>query len=149
MLKKFIKLNNMLDNYHLFLDVKEYKLIGWRLYKKYDDPKMYSSVENEPIMTSEESSYKDLVKFAKKHKKYDIPRTLLKTNVYISIIVLIICLLNIFFGNEWIRGFILGADLMLITSSTMIGMIEERNFKVSLLEYEEEQSKNKVEEETI
>lgn len=144
MLKKFLKLNNKLDNYHLIMHFGN-DVIGWELYKKYDDPRKYFDVENKPIMTSAESDYKDLVKFVKTHRRYDITKVVLRSNVIISIIIFMICILNIFLKNDYIRGFVLGADLILIFSSIIIGIINEKNFRVSLLEYKEEQSRNKEE----
>lgn len=137
MLKKYIKLNNMLDNYNLLLDTKEGEVISWKLYKRYDDSNKYFSEENVSIMTSEESSYEDLVKFAKKHRKYDIPLIMLKSNVFINGVVYVILLLNIFFRDDCVKGFILGVILMTTLSSTMIGTMEEKNFRVKWLEYEE------------
>lgn len=137
MIKKFLKINNMLDNYTLFLDIKEGEVISWKLYKRYDDSNKYFSEENVPIMTSEESSYEDLVKFAKKHRRYDIPSIMLKSNVFINGFVYVILLLNIFFRDDCVKGFILGVILMTTLSSVMIGTMEEKNFRVKWLEYEE------------
>lgn len=98
------KVRRLLDynKYHLFEDSNG----SWKLFRKFEG---YPFDKMGPIMTSEDYTYEDLLKFAKSHKKYDLRNTSKNIIVFVT---LILCLVNIF--TKGLSLFIFGLDLALI-----------------------------------
>ena len=128
------------NNYYLCTEYDwNIKAKKWTLYKKYDVMSTYFSSNNKPIMTSETHTLKDLYKFAKKHHKIDIAKCIILTGVIICIICLIVLTLNILiFQNDIVRYCVLAIDMVVIIFSTVILIIDNRNFNIDMLEMKEE-----------
>lgn len=122
------KVRRLLDynKYHLFEDSNG----SWKLYRKYEG---YPFDKMGPIMTSEDYTYEDLLKFAKSHKKYDLRNTSRNIIVFIA---LILCLVNIF--TKGLSLFILGLDLAFIIVLIFDTIEISHNHKVTMMELEED-----------
>lgn len=122
------KVRRLLDynKYHLFEDSNG----SWKLFRKFEG---YPFDKMGPIMTSEDYTYEDLLKFAKSHKKYDLRST--SKNI-IVFVVLILCLVNIF--TKGLSLFIFGLDLALIIVLICDCIEMSHNHKVTMMELEED-----------
>lgn len=128
--KDYSKVRKLLgDNYHLKMEYKD-KKVSWVLFRKYDDPKIYFSKDNRPIMTSETNTYEELLEYAKKHRKYNLERILSVQFMVSSSLLLIISIINIFINNIGIRYFLLGANFITLLTLLTISIISRRNFNV-------------------
>ena len=119
-MKKEIKIRRLLgDNYHLYVSREENKTT-WKLFEKFKLPEfIYMSEENKPIMTSEDSPEKDLLKFAKKHGTYDFEKACLEKTKIIAHIAFIMAIVNLLFIRStelskiiWITDIYLIIDLI-------------------------------------
>lgn len=130
--KKYNKIRKYLGNdYHLY---EEYPSKKWKLFLKYDG---YLYDGSEPIMTSDNYTYEELYKFAKKHKTYDSETIILRVFLIISILLMILSIINIFLNSVYIRGFINGADFMIIVAGVCCINITNHNIYVLNLKIEE------------
>lgn len=135
--KKENEIRKLLGNrYHLYtsyrIDLEEPE--EWKLYKKYDDPLMYFSVLNQPIMTSKKNSFDELYEFAKKHHEIDEHHFMGLLNVIVAWFAMIIIIINIFIQDETIRGFTFGIDFMIIIYGLVSLKIYKKNHKIKMLE---------------
>ncbi len=107
-MKKELKIRRLLgNNYHLWVNLKEDGACKWELYRKYSDKDLYFSKFNKAIMTSEDSTEKDLLKFAKKNREYDYSEIDGHINLAIAWINFILAIINIFFSNYTMKIIIL------------------------------------------
>lgn len=122
------KIRRLLDysRYHLFEDSNG----SWKLFRKFED---YPFDKMGPIMTSEDYTYEDLLKFAKSHKKYDLRSTSRSLIVWIA---LILCWVNIF--TKGLSLLILGLDLAFFIVLIYDCIEMNRNHKVTMMELEED-----------
>ena len=140
-IKEIKKIRKLLGNdYHLGIKYSafESKIQEWKLYKNYNDTRVYFSPDNKAIMSNETNTIDDLYNFAKKHHKIDEHLYMSKFNIIIAWLCLLLVILNIvFFKNDIIRGFIFGIDFMIIVSSLVSHNIWNKNWKVNMLELQE------------
>lgn len=137
MLKNESKIRKYLGkNYHLHT---RFPSGEWLLYKKYTSWRDYISEENKPIMTNETHTEEDLLKFAKKHRKYDIRNCsgiISLALIYISTIfsVLNFAIFNFKWWSYFHIGFCLGIGVVFIVST----ILDIHNLDVEYLEINEE-----------
>ena len=110
------------------------KIESWKLFRVYPG---WMKDNSEAIMTSETHTDKDLMKFAKKHRKYDLSMVEDKIFIIISWTNVAFSILNAYFHSTFIRGFNWGIILCLfiILITKMIFMIY--NEKIEDKEFEE------------
>lgn len=134
-MKKETKIRKMLGNdYHL-------SIVGnncWKLFRKYKDWDLYISEENETIMTSETHTEKELYKFAKKNRKYDIENANNSINIIVAWLCCIVIIINVFIKIEWLRYFIWGIDFYIIINCIYRLILMEHNHKVFMNQIDEE-----------
>ena len=91
--KKIDKIRkNLGDNFHLGMDYdldneKNWYIKNWALFKEYDNPKVYFSKDNTPLMDSEHDTLDELYKFSKQVKEYD--EASIKTIINITMIMIV------------------------------------------------------------
>ena len=137
-MKNETKIRQLLDykEYHLYTSTKfelNEKITTWKLFKKYDG---WIGDGSEPIMTSETHTEEELYQFVKKHKRYyltDFIRLLL----IIPIFTLIMCVINIFINNDFLREIIWGLEISTFLIIIIETFIVIRNGKVQKLEFKE------------
>lgn len=57
-------------DYHMCIELVDYSNPEWTLFKRFDDPDMYFSPDNTPILSSKNyDTIEDLVKFTLEHRK--------------------------------------------------------------------------------
>lgn len=126
------------ENYHLLEECKwgeNNKIIEtWKLYAKYAG---WIDDGSKPIMTSETHTYEDLCKFAKEHYTWDCDLIVGKVSMVILIIILIIAILNCFWNNKILMGFIWGINTFGIILSTTRLIVSDHNWKITQLKYKE------------
>ena len=122
------------DRYHLNVQYTENGEIKWKLFKKYNGW-LYDN--SEAIMTGDKSTEDDLIKFAKKHRDYNESLILSKSMIIIATINLFIAVANCFFKNVFLRGFVNGANFIVILISFIKIRISSKRLKVSELECKE------------
>ena len=134
-MEKMNKIRELLgSNYYL---CESYTSINyeWKLFRKYDDPVVYYSADNKPVMTSEENTIDELYEFAETHHRINEHRQMGKMTIHIAIIICIACMINVFFfQSKVIHGFILGVDLILFVYSYVAHKIYCNNLDIDLLE---------------
>lgn len=134
-LEKEFKIRRLLgDNYHLntIWDVENERIKEWKLFKNYKNQDLYFSEFNEAIMTSEDSTEKDLLKFARKNHIYDFERLHTKKGLYISIALLVLCIVNAFIRSDFIRGMFYGATIYLWIDLILNWIVGNHNFKIEM-----------------
>lgn len=125
-LKKEKKIRKLLGNqFHLCVD----NYGNWKLFRKYDNSKLYFSVENIDIMNSNNNSEKELLRFAKKNRRYDADKVIFNTTLTIVWLNVILASVNIFINSEVIRGFILGIDFLALWQSLIKMVVSNHNLK--------------------
>lgn len=138
MKKDMFKIERMLgENYHLCEECKwnEDKLEEtWKLFAKYSG---WIDDGSKPIMTSETHTYEDLYNFAKEHNVWNCDLVIGKVSMVIMTIILIIAVLNCFWNNAELRGFILGVNIFGIAISISRLVISNHNWKISKLKFKE------------
>lgn len=131
-LKSIQKINNQLGHeYHLAVK-RESNKIAWSLYKKYDNPKVFFSKDNEAIMTSEKNSLEELKEFAKKHKKLTAINFEYPLSFIYTLLTLILAIANLWLNNTFIRGFILGINITTMFWLIIIEIKEVVNLKIKI-----------------
>lgn len=125
-LKNEAKIRNLLGNqFHLCVD----NYGNWKLFRKYDNSKLYFSTENIDIMNSNNNSEKELLRFAKKNRRYDADKVIFNTTLTIVWLNVILASVNIFINSEVIRGFILGIDFLALWQSLIKMVVSNHNLK--------------------
>ncbi len=125
-LKKEKKIRKLLENqFHLCVD----NYGNWKLFRKYDNSKLYFSAENIDIMNSNNNSEKELLRFAKKNRRYDADKVIFNTTLTIVWLNVILASVNIFINSEVIRGFILGIDFLALWQSLIKMVVSDHNLK--------------------
>ena len=125
-LKKEFKIRKMLgDRFHLYTDSKG----NWVLFRKfYGD--LYFSEQNKPIMTNETHSGKDLLKFARKNREYNVLLILSGFRVMLAIINVILCFTNVFLHINALRWVTMGINFVIITECIVHFIINDHNWKI-------------------
>lgn len=125
-LKNEAKIRKLLGNqFHLCVD----NYGNWKLFRKYDNSKLYFSAENIDIMNSNNNSEKELLRFAKKNRRYDADKVIFNTTLTIVWLNVILASVNIFINSEVIRGFILGIDFLALWQSLIKMVVSNHNLK--------------------
>lgn len=125
-LKNEAKIRKLLGNqFHLCVD----NYGNWKLFRKYDNSKLYFSTENIDIMNSNNNSEKELLRFAKKNRRYDADKVIFNTTLTIVWLNVILASVNIFINSEVIRGFILGIDFLALWQSLIKMVVSNHNLK--------------------
>lgn len=124
-LKKEKKIRKLLgERFHLHVDNHG----NWKLFRKYNDLEIYFSNENTEIMNSEDNSEKELLKFAKKNRKYNVEKSITNITSVILWLAAGLAFVNIFISSEIIRGFVLGIDLLAVCQVLIKSIVKEHNF---------------------
>ena len=130
--KKYNKIRKYLGNdYHL---CEEYPSGKWKLFLKYDG---YLNDGSGPIMTSDDYTYEDLYKFAKKHREYDSQQIVFMVLFITSLILIGVSILNVFIHSVYLRGFLNGADFIIILTCITYMFVGKHNCFVLSLKIEE------------
>lgn len=125
-LKNEAKIRKLLGNqFHLCVD----NYGNWKLFRKYDNSKLYFSTENIDIMNSNNNSEKELLRFAKKNRRYDADKVIFNTTLTIVWLNVILASVNIFINSEVIRGFIFGIDFLALWQSLIKMVVSNHNLK--------------------
>lgn len=134
-LKKEKKIRKLLgERFHLHVDNHG----NWKLFRKYNDLEIYFSNENTEIMNSEDNSEKELLKFAKKNRKYNVEKSITNITSVILWLAAGLAFVNIFISSEIVRGFILGIDLLAVCQVLIKSIVKEHNFNQTNKDLEEE-----------
>jgi len=134
-LKKEFKIRRLLgDNYHLSTtyDIENERVKEWQLFREYENQDLYFSEFNKAIMTSEDSTEKDLVKFARKNHVYDFERLHIGKGVCISYALLILCIVNAFIKSDLIFGIWLGMTIYLWIDLLLDWIFSGHNFRIKM-----------------
>ncbi len=125
------------DKYHLNVTLggDQLEKISWKLFKKYEG---WMNDGSKPIMTSDINTDEELFDFAKKHRRYNEGKIIGITNVWISLIALLLVVLGIILKNRNIQCIGQGMNIAAIISCTIKYIISEYNFKVSKMEFVEQ-----------
>lgn len=127
-LKKEKKIRKLLgERFHLSVDNHG----NWGLFRKYNDLEIYFSNENTEIMNSEDNSEKELLKFAKKNRKYNVEKSITTITSVILWLAAGLAFVNIFISSEVIRGFVLGIDLLAVCQVLIKSIAKEHNFNLT------------------
>lgn len=125
--KKLKKAWSMLDyrKYHLNFESNGEKE-SWKLFEKYDG---WMKDGSKPIMTSEEYTSDDLLKFAKKNKEYTCSdfNTML---MIIPMIMIVLMWVNVYFVSKYLTMFIGGLATSTIIIDIVSMIIIHKNNKV-------------------
>ena len=134
-LKKEKKIRKLLgERFHLHVDNHG----NWKLFRKYNDLEIYFSNENTEIMNSEDNSEKELLKFAKKNRKYNVEKSITNITSVILWLAAGLAFVNIFISSEIVRGFVLGIDLLAVCQVLIKSIVKEHNFNQTNKDLEEE-----------
>lgn len=127
-LKKEKKIRKLLgERFHLYVDNHG----NWKLFRKYNDLEIYLSNENTEIMNSEDNSEKELLKFSKKNRKYNVEKSITTITSVILWLAAGLAFVNIFISSEVIRGFVLGIDLLAVCQVLIKSIAKEHNFNLA------------------
>lgn len=138
-MKKELKIRRLLgNNYHLWVNLKEDGTYAWKLYRKYNNSDLYFSKFNKAIMTSEDSTEKDLLKFAKKNREYDYSEIDGHINLAIAWINFILALINIFFNNYTMRIIILSTCIHTLIKGFTGMYVSDKKFNNNMKRLKEE-----------
>ncbi len=134
------KIRMLLGNdYHLCVEVNwdadGCKITTWKLFRKYNDSKMYFSTDNKAIMTSEENTEEQLLKFAKEHHKYDYIKVHNWLRVIVSYLVAMMLIANVFISNNYIRAIGLSIDAYLLIDCFISFIVMDHNEKVKMKQW--------------
>lgn len=134
-LKKEKKIRKLLgERFHLHVDNHG----NWKLFRKYNDLEIYFSNENTEIMNSEDNSEKELLKFAKKNRKYNVEKSITNITSVILWLAAGLAFVNIFISSEIVRGFVLGINLLAVCQVLIKSIVKEHNFNQTNKDLEEE-----------
>lgn len=140
MMKNESKIRRLLGkDYHLRVNIEWDENMNpkytWKLFRRYNDSKMYFCEDNKAIMTSEDNTEEDLLKFAKEHHKYDYNRVHAILRVIVSYIVMIMLFANIFISNRYIRAIGLSIDAYLLIDCFISFIVINHNEKVEMKQW--------------
>lgn len=126
------------DRYHLNPEITfkedKTKIEKWKLFRVYPN---WMTDGSEPIMTSETHTDKDLMKFAKKHRKYDLSMVDNKTFIVIAHFNFILVILSFLLGSKCLLGFTYGINFVIIVTCIIKDIFINKNSKVIKLEFKE------------
>ena len=127
------KIRRLLGNdYHLSVSYGKDDKVKWSLFNSYCDPKVYFSKDNEAVMTSEDHTEEDLLKYAKTHHNIDMHKTMHLVRFVILMVMLILGAFNVFLNNNVIRTVILSVDVMLLIESGISCYVFNHNWNVTM-----------------
>ena len=121
-----------------YYDINEYHICRtldcdggkWALYKKYEG---WLTDNSKPIMTSDEYSDQDLLKFLKKHRTIDMGVVFNKISMCVCQFNLILCLLNIlFFHNKELSKFCMYSISYLLLIAVIMTIIYCKKMKIDM-----------------
>lgn len=128
---KYSKIRKLLGkDYHLSVTCNFEGPDDWALFKKYNDPKIYFSKDNDPIMTSEENTIEDLLAFAKQHHKIDEHFALSYFRIAMLSLAVILAIVNCFINSSIVRTIIYTTDILLLIECFISNKIWDKNFEV-------------------
>lgn len=128
---KYSKIRKLLGkDYHLSITCNFNKPDNWVLFKKYYDPKIYFSENNEPIMTSEKNTLEELLAFAKQHHKIDEHFAMDYFRIVVLSLVLVLAIVNCFINNSIVRTIIYTTDILLLIETFISNKIWDKNFEI-------------------
>lgn len=126
------------DRYHLNTEITfkedKTKIESWKLFRVYPS---WMTDGSEAIMTSETHTDKELMNFAKKHRKYDLSMVDNMTFIVIAHFNFILVILSFFLGSKCLLGFSIGIDFVIIITCIIKDIFINKNSKVSKLEFKE------------
>ena len=133
--KKYEKIRYYLgDSYHLHECYTADNKWEFKLYRKYEG---WMKDNSGPIMTSEDHTYEDLYKFAKKHRKYNIRLILPWAYMALAWIALILSFIGGYTHNDSLRYISRGIDISIFVICPVHIILSWHNSKVELMEIEE------------
>lgn len=126
------------DRYHLNTEITfkedKTKIEKWKLFRVYPG---WMEDNSGAIMTSETHTDKELMKFAKKYRKYDLSMVDNTIFIIISYLNIFTIILNIWIKNKYLAGFYWGINFLIIITSIVKLIFIEKNSKVTKLEFKE------------
>ena len=131
------------DRYHLNTEVTfkqdtkkiETKIESWKLFRVYPG---WMEDNSKAVMTSETHTDKELIKFAKKNRIYDLRLSYPKMFVIISWLNVFILIINsLLFKSALITGFYYGICFVIIITSIIHLKFLNHNSKIEVKEFEE------------
>lgn len=138
-MKKELKIRRLLgNNYHLWVNLKEDGACKWELYRKYSDKDLYFSKFNKAIMTSEDSTEKDLLKFAKKNREYDYSEIEGWVDFTISLIMCILAVINLFLKSNTMAIIIILTSIHIFIKSLIRMDVNDKKFNNNMKRLKEE-----------
>lgn len=138
-MKKELKIRRLLgNNYHLWVNLKEDGACKWKLYRKYSDKDLYFSKFNKAIMTSEDSTEKDLLKFAKKNREYDYSEIEGWVDFTISLIMCILAVINLFLKSNTMAIIIISTSIHIFIKSLIRMDVNDKKFNNNMKRLKEE-----------
>lgn len=138
-MKKELKIRRLLgNNYHLWVNLKEDGTCKWKLYRKYSDKDLYFSKFNKAIMTSEDSTEKDLLKFAKKNREYDYSEIEGCVDFTISLIMCILAVINLFLKSNTMAIIIISTSIHIFIKSLIRMDVNDKKFNNNMKRLKEE-----------
>lgn len=126
------------DRYNLNTEITfkedKTKIEKWKLFRVYPG---WMEDNSGAIMTSETHTDDDLIKFAKKHRKYDLSMVDNTIFVIMSYLNFFTIILNVWIKNKYLAGFYWGINFLIIITSIVKLIFIEKNSKVTNLEFKE------------
>lgn len=128
---KYNKIRKFLGkDYHLSITCNFDGPDKWVLYKNYNDPKIYFSEDNTPIMTSEKNTIEELLIFAKQHHKIDEHFAMSYFRTVVLFLVVVLATINCFINNSIVRTIIYTVDILLLIECLISSKIWNKNFEI-------------------
>lgn len=128
---KYSKIRKLLGkDYHLSITCNFEGPDEWLLFKKYNDPKIYFSENNEPIMTSKKNTIEELLAFAKQHHKIDEHFTMSYFRIVVLSLVFVLAIVNCFINNSIVRTIIYTTNTLLLIETFISNKIWDKNFEI-------------------
>lgn len=128
---KYSKIRKLLGkDYHLSITCNFDGPDNWVLYKKYNDPKIYFSENNEPIMTSKKNTLEELLAFAKQHHKIDEHFAMSYFRIVVLSLILVLAIVNCFINNSIARTIIYTTNTLLLIETFISNKIWNKNFEI-------------------
>lgn len=138
-MKNEFKIRRLLgNNYHLGTELKEDGTYAWKLYRKYESNDLYFSKFNKAIMTSEDSTEKDLLKFAKKNREYDYSKIEGCVDFIISLVMCILAGINLFFKSHTMVIIIISISIHIFIKSLIRKDVNDKKFNNDMKRLKEE-----------
>lgn len=95
---------------------------SWKLFR--------CGFNNRLIMDSSNYTIEELYEFVKEHRKYDIGRVFLFTNMIFAFVAVILCIVNIFVHSTIIRAIIWTIDFIAVVNVIISEHYKSKNYKV-------------------